>query len=84
MQTSMQVLLARSTIAKARQKKLLENIDEVCGTLQNKELYNAKDEEEEVLFHNENIAHSNDHVFLDSGTRCSLEHDTQTFSYLVT
>jgi len=40
-------------------------------------LYNAKDEEEEVLFHNESITHSNDHVFLDSGTKCSLEHDIQ-------
>jgi S-ribosylhomocysteine lyase LuxS involved in autoinducer biosynthesis len=80
----MQVLLVRSTIAKARQKKLFENISKVCGTLQNKELYDAKDEEEKVLFHTENIAHSDDHVFLDSRTRCSLEHDTQTFSYLVT
>jgi hypothetical protein len=30
-----------------------------------------------VLFHNESITHSNDHVFLDNMTRCSLEHDIQ-------
>jgi hypothetical protein len=40
-------------------------------------LYNAKDEEEEVLFHNEIITHSNDHVFLDNGIRCSSKHDIQ-------
>ncbi len=56
----MQVLLARSTIGRARQKKLLENISEACGTLQSKELYNAKNEEE-VLFHNDSITHLNDH-----------------------
>jgi hypothetical protein len=79
MQTPMQVLLVRPAIARARQKKPLEDIDKACGTLQNKELYNAKDEE--VLFNNESITHSSDLVSLDSGIRCSLEHDTQTFSY---
>ncbi len=84
MQTPMRVLLARYAITKARQKKLLKHIDKACGTLQNKELYNAKDEKEEVLFHNESITHSNDQIFLDIGTRCSLEHDIQTFSYPTT
>jgi hypothetical protein len=46
-------------------------------------LYNAKDEEE-ALFYNDNITHLNDHVILDSGIRCSLEHDIQRFSYQVT
>jgi hypothetical protein len=73
----MRVLLARSAIARARQKKLLEDTGKACGTLQSKDLYSAKDEEEEVLFHNESITHSDDHVFLHSGTRCSSEHDTQ-------
>ncbi len=46
-------------------------------------MYNVKDEEEEeVLFHNESITHSNDHVFLDNGTKCNLEHDIQTRFYV--
>ncbi len=77
MQTPMRVLLARSAIARARQKKLLEDTGKGCGTLQSKDLYSAKDEEEEVLFHNESITYSDDHVFLHRGTRCSSEHDTQ-------
>jgi hypothetical protein len=79
----MQILLPRFAITKARQKKLLEDTNKACGTLQN-ELYNAKDEKEKVLFHNENITHSDDQIFLDSGTRCSLKHDIQTFSYPTT
>ncbi len=74
------VFFVRSAIGRARQKKLLKDTNKICATLQSKELYNAKDEEE-VLFHNDNITHLNGHVFLDSGTKCSSKHDIQRFSY---
>ncbi len=79
----MQVLLARSTIGRARQKKFLEDTNKACSTLLTKELYNAKDEKE-VLFHNDNITHLNDHVILDNRIKCSLEHDIQRLSYPIT
>ncbi len=42
--------------------KLSKDISKICATLKSKELYNAKDEDE-VLFHNDNITHLNGHVF---------------------
>jgi len=74
------VLFVRFAIGRARQKKLLEDTSKICASLQNKELYNAKDEDE-VLFHNDNITHLNGHVFLDNGIKYSSKRDIQRFSY---
>jgi hypothetical protein len=37
-----------------------------------------------MLLCNDDITHLDDHVIIDNGTRCNLEHDIQRFSYPTT